>query len=89
MHIGDMTTPTNLDIDNDALEFASSYAESRGVSLDVAISELIRRAAQTLGPQISASPNLKRDAQGYLVVKAGGHGITEELVKNDSEDDPA
>jgi hypothetical protein len=84
-----MATPTNLDIDNDDLEFASSYAESTGVSLDVAISELIRRAAQTLAPQMSSSPNLKRDAQGFLVVKDGGHRITEESVKNDSEDDPA
>ena len=84
-----MTTLPNLDIDNDALELASSYAESRGVSLDIAISELIRRAAQMLGPMVSASPNIKRDAQGFLVVKDGGPVITAELVKKESEDDPA
>jgi len=41
-----MRTRTNLHIDNDALSFASSYATAKGVSLGIAVSELIRRAEQ-------------------------------------------
>ena len=89
MHIGNMRTRTILDIDDDALEFASFYAKARGVSLDSAISELIRRAEQMMEPPTSASPNLKRDAHGFLVVKDEGSVITAELVKKESEDDPA
>ena len=82
-----MRTRTNLHIDNDALEFASVYASSKGISLGVAISELIRRAEQTPEPPISASSKLKRDERGFLVVKASGPVLTSEMVKEESEDD--
>ena len=82
-----MRTRTNLHLDNDALEFASVYANSKGISLGVAVSELIRRAEQTPEPPISASSKLKRDEHGFLVVKASGPVITSEMVKEESEDD--
>jgi hypothetical protein len=82
-----MRTRTNLHLDNDALEFASVYANSKGISLGVAVSELIRRAEQTPEPSISTSSKLKRDEHGFLVVKASGPVITSEMVKEESEDD--
>jgi len=88
VHNKRMRTRTNLHIDNDALEFAYSYARAKGITLGVAISELIRRAEQMPEPPISASSKLKRDEHGFLVVKASGPVITSEMVKEESEDDP-
>lgn len=82
-----MRTRTNLHIDNDALTFASAYASAKGISLGVAVSELIRRAEQTPEPPVGASSRLKMDEHGYLVVKADGPVITSEMVKEESEDD--
>jgi len=85
--INGMRTRTNLHIDNDVLEFASAYADSKGITLGVAISELVRRAEQMREPSITTSPKLKRDKHGFLVVKARGPVITSEMVKEESEDD--
>jgi hypothetical protein len=82
-----MRTRTNLHLDNEALEFASLYAGARGINLGVAVSELIRRAERTSEPSASASPKLKKDRYGFLVVKADGPAITSEMVKEESEDD--
>lgn len=82
-----MRTRTNLHIDNDALEYASSYASAKGITLGVAVSELIRRAEQAPEPPISASSKLKRDEHGFLVVRASGPVITSEMVKEEAEDD--
>ena len=82
-----MRTRTNLHIDNDALEFASVYANSRGISLGIAVSELIRRAKQMPDPTVGASSMVRRDEYGFLVVKASGPVITSEMVKEESEDD--
>lgn len=82
-----MRTRTNLHIENDALEFASSYASAKGITLGVAISELIRRAEQTPEPPISTSAKLKTDEYGYLVVKAQGEPLTPEMVKEALEDE--
>jgi hypothetical protein len=81
-----MRTRTNLHIDNDALAFASSYADAKGVTLGVAVSELIRRAELTVG-QESASPRLVMNRHGYLEIADTGARITPEMVKETSEDD--
>jgi hypothetical protein len=36
---------------------------------------------------LSASPKLKRDQHGILIVKAAGPVITSEMVREESEDD--
>jgi len=82
-----MRTRTNLHIDNDALEFASVYANSKGISLGIAVSELLRRAERTPEPNPRASTKLKQDGRGFLVVKASKPVITSEMVREDSEDD--
>jgi len=80
-----MRTRTNLHIDNDALAFASSYANAKGVSLGIAVSELIRRAEQTTGQEIP-SPRLIMNRHGYLEIVDTGNRITPEMVKEASED---
>ena len=81
-----MRTRTNLHIDNDALTFASSYANAKGVSLSIAVSQLIRRAERMAGQEIP-SPRLVTNRYGYLVIAATGDRITPEMVKEASEDD--
>jgi hypothetical protein len=80
-----MRTRTNLHIDNDALAFASSYANAKGISLGIAVSELIRRAEQMAGQEIS-SPRLVLNRHGYLEIADTGDRITPEMVKEASED---
>lgn len=80
-----MRTRTNLHIDNDALAFATSYAQAKGVSLGIAVSELIRRAEQMAG-QPSPSSRLVMNRHGYLEIADTGDRITPEMVKEASED---
>ncbi len=80
-----MRTRTNLHIDNDALAFASSYANAKGISLGLAVSELIRRAEQIAG-QKSPSPRLVMNRHGYLEIADTGDRVTPEMVKEASED---
>ena len=86
MHTGNMRTRANINIDNDAYSAAAAYATARGLALGAAISELIRRAEQAPESPLSASPKLKRDKHGFLVVKAAGPVITSEMVREESED---
>ena len=85
VHNGHMRTRTNLHIDNDALTFASSYANAKGVSLGIAVSELIRRAERATGQEIP-SPRLVMNRHGYLEIADTGDRITPEMVKEASED---
>lgn len=82
-----MRTRTNLHIDNDALRIASLYANSKGISLGVAVSELIRRGEEMPEPPISVSSKLKTDEYGYLVVRAAGELVTPEMLKEALEDE--
>jgi hypothetical protein len=55
----------NLRIDSDALAFAQAYAAATGISLGVAVGELILQARETLkGPLPSASQTI-RDPQEH------------------------
>ena len=74
-----MRTRTNLHLDNDALAFASSYANAKGVSLGIAVSELIRRAERMAGQEISSS-RLVMNKHGYLEIADTGDRITPERV---------
>ena len=86
MHTGNMRTRANINIDNDAYSAAAAYAAARGIALGAAVSELIRRAEQAPELPLSASPKLKRDKHGFLVVKAAGPVISSATVREESED---
>ena len=87
MHNLNMRTRANVNLDNDAYSVATAFATARGIALGAAISELIRRTEQAPELPLSASPKLKRDQHGMLVVKAAGPVITSEMVREESEDD--
>jgi len=80
-----MRTRTNLHIDNDALAFASSYANAKGISLGIAVSEMIRQVQQMAGQEIP-SPRLVMNRHGYLEIAATGDPIPPEMVKEAAED---
>jgi len=87
VHNGHMRTRANVNLDNDAYRVATAFADARGIALGAAISELIRRSDQAPELPLEASPKLKRDRHGVLVVKAAGPVITSETVREESEDD--
>jgi hypothetical protein len=76
---------TNVNIDVDVYELASAYAKGNGITLGAAISELVRRGEQV--PRQTASPRLKMNDQGYLVIARTGNTFTPEMVKKFSEDE--
>lgn len=82
-----MRTRANINLDNDAYCVATAFAAAKGIALGAAISELIRRTEQAADLPLDASPKLKRDQHGFLVVKSAGPVITSEMVKEESEDD--
>jgi hypothetical protein len=73
----------NINIDADAYNFASSYANAKGIPLGAAISELLRRAEQGGQP----STLLKTNRLGLLVKAKTDLVITPQIVKELSEDD--
>jgi hypothetical protein len=87
VHNREMRTRANINLDNDAYNAATAFAAARGIALGAAISELIRRAEQAPELPLDASPKLKRDRHGILIVKAAGPVITSEMVREKSEDD--
>ncbi len=74
---------TTVNLDADAYSFASAYARGKGITLSVAMSELLRRAEKM--PEASSS-RLRVNRHGYLVVAGTGHVLTPEMVKEFSED---
>jgi hypothetical protein len=76
---------TNINIDADVYELASAYAKGNGITLGVAISELIRRGEQAPSPK--TSPRLKMNERGHLVIARTGNVLTPEMVKELSEDE--
>ena len=82
-----MRTRANINIDNDAYSAATAFAAARGIALGAAVSELIRMAERAPLLPLGASPKLRRDKHGFLVVKAAGPVITSESARLESEDD--
>jgi hypothetical protein len=76
---------TSVTLDDDVYQFASFYADAKGITLGAAISELIRKAEQAPEPE-GISPRLKMNEYGYYEV-VGGAPITSEMVKELSEDE--
>jgi hypothetical protein len=85
-----MRTRANINLDNDAYNFASAYASAKGLPLGAAVSELLRQRAEQMRERpISASPRLKKTRRGYFVKARTGRVVTPEMVEESSEDDLA
>ncbi len=83
-----MRTRANINLDNDAYNFASAYASAKGIPLGAAVSELLRqRAEQKPELPTSESHRLKTSSRGLLVKAGTGKVITPEMVKEAAEDD--
>lgn len=82
-----MRTRANINLDRNAYEFASAYANAKGIPLGAAVSELLLRAEQLPEPPIGVSPRLTKNRRGYLVKAKTGRVVTPEMVKQAAEDD--
>lgn len=78
---------TTITLSQEAHEFASYYARTRGLTLSAAINELIRKveAGPATKPDILIGPN------GFPMFPPTGRTITAEMVKKleEEEFDPA
>jgi hypothetical protein len=68
---------TNLTLDEDAHQFASIYARAKGITLDAAINELIRKAEAAPQPP----PDIRRLANGLPCFPPTGRVLTSQMVK--------
>jgi hypothetical protein len=81
---------TTLNIDTDVYDFASVYANAKGISLGAAVSELLRKIENMPKlPGDTPTRRLKAGPRGYLVKARTGRAVTPEMVKQASEDDLA
>jgi hypothetical protein len=76
---------TNVNLADDAREFAEVYAHANGLTLGQAITDLIRKSSQ---PANGASevPKFGRTASGFPTFPPKGRIITTEMVKEELED---
>jgi hypothetical protein len=76
---------TNVNLADDARQFAEFYARANGLTLGEAITALIRKSSQTLNGA-SETPRLGRSASGFPTFPPNGRVITTEMVKEGLED---
>jgi hypothetical protein len=75
-----------VNLDPDVYTFTSTYADAKGITLSAAMNELIRRAEHA--PEPAGNPaRLKASPHGYLVIAGTGDPLTQEMVKEASEDE--
>ena len=74
---------TTITLDDDVREFASYYANARGITLSAAMNELVRKAEkpQEAEPQIVYSPD------GFPMFPPTEGRITSEMVKKLEEEE--
>jgi hypothetical protein len=70
---------TNVNIADDAREFAEVYANANGISLGDAITELIRKSGQSALRERDASTFARSEA-GFPMFPRSGRTITTEMV---------
>jgi hypothetical protein len=76
---------TNVNLADDAREFAEVYAHANGLTLGEAITELIRKTSQNANGA-SETPKFGRSASGFPTFPSNGRVITTEMVKEALED---
>ena len=78
---------TTITLDDDVHEFASYYANARGISLSVAMNELVRKAENS--PNLQPEPLIVFSSDGFPMLPPSGTGrlITDKMVKEAEADD--
>jgi flagellar basal body L-ring protein FlgH len=79
---------TNVNLANDAREFAELYANAKGLSLGDAITVLIRNARKAAAGE-TKTVSFGKSASGFPTFPPKGRVITTEMVKKAEEDDLA
>ncbi|MGA3132026.1 MAG: hypothetical protein ABSD59_14560 [Terracidiphilus sp.] len=79
---------TTITLDDDVHEFATYYANARGITLSAAMNELVRKAETAPPPPVSA---IEYSEIGLPMLPRTGRTITCEMVKKleEEEFDPA
>lgn len=77
---------TSITLDDDVHEFASVYAEARGITLGAALGELVRKARDGAKP---AHAGIRILPNGLPVFRSRGRKLTPEMVREAQEDDVA
>ena len=76
---------TNVNLADDARQFAEIYAHANGLTLGDAITDLIRKGGQAPSGA-SESAKFGRSAAGFPTFPPNGRVITTEMVKEALED---
>jgi hypothetical protein len=77
---------TNVNIADDAREFAEYFAHANGITLGEAITELIRKSKPSEGGS-SETSKFGRSASGFPTLPPRGRVITTEMVLKAQEED--
>jgi len=81
MHNQSMRTTVTLD--DDVHEFASIYANARGITLSAAMNELVRKAEKSPNPE----PQIVFSPDGFPMFPPAEGTITSEMVKKLEEEE--
>ena len=76
---------TNVNLADDARQFAMVYAHANGITLGDAITDLIRKGSQAASGA-SETPKFGRSASGFPTFPPSGRVITTEMVNEALED---
>jgi len=74
---------TTLTLDDDVHEFATYYANAKGITLSAAMNELVRKAETAPAPE----PQIRRAPDGFPLLPPSGRVITSEMVKQLEEEE--
>ena len=77
---------TTITLDDDVHEFATYYANSRGITLSAAMNELIRKA-ETAPASVPEHFEFERSPNGLPLLPRTGRTITSEMVKQLEEEE--
>jgi hypothetical protein len=78
---------TNVNIAEDAREFAEYFAHANGITLGDAITQLIRKGRQAATSSESEMPRFGRTVSGFPTFPPKGRVLTTEMVLNAQEED--
>ncbi len=77
---------TTITLDDDVHEFASYYANARGITLSAAMNELVRKAEKPPVPE-PAHFEFERSPNGLPLLPRTGRILTSEMVKQLEEEE--